>query len=164
MLFGMLLIACGPYPPQPPPGPQCRTDDQACDKTTDCCNPLVCVNNFCKVKSSSDTCGDNRCGATETQDNCCADCGCPAGKSCVTGTCKPDTVTSCGDNICNGLESTATCCTDCGCPGGYYCNGSACVSASSCGVGCPNGYSCNGGFMRLRWNVHPGVDSEERML
>lgn len=87
-----------------------------CVNNTPTCNsPYILVgssccldqnsNNICDSDESSNTagsntvasCGDNTCASGETQENCCKDCGCPAGESC--GTSNPD-IASYWENTC----------------------------------------------------------------
>ncbi len=100
----------------------CRQAEQECDTSADYPSGL------CHV------CGDGVKDPVENSTTCCADAGCPGGKSCDTsrnepyGTCvDPD----CGNGRCDEPEEDATsCCIDCGgnaaCEAalgsGFYCN------------------------------------------
>lgn len=59
--------------------PTCRAQGEACSATTDCCTSLVCTANKCQMPPK---CGDGTCSPGETQDSCCADCGCVLGSYC----------------------------------------------------------------------------------
>jgi hypothetical protein len=86
-------------------------------------------------------CGNVSCESGETQANCCADCGCPAGQTCQNGT--PGTCgtppASCGDKTCNSGENCSTCPGDCPCGSGYHCASGSCVPDPYCGDGTCNG-------------------------
>jgi beta propeller repeat protein len=81
-------------------------------------------------------CGDDTCNANETSSTCCTDCGCPAGKLCLSNNCvdfpgfKPMEVRPllfCGDGICADNETINNCCTDCGCDSGQICKNNSCL-------------------------------------
>ncbi len=65
-------------------------------------------------------CGNGACESGESSVNCCDDCGCQTGYSCVSNSCEQDSV--CGDGVCSGDESSDNCCEDCECNAGFYCD------------------------------------------
>lgn len=61
-------------------------------------------------------CGNAVCEPGESSSNCCTDCGCSAGYSCISNACT-ENAPYCGDGACNGAEDCSTCASDCGtCP------------------------------------------------
>ncbi len=111
--------------------PECNVDDG----TNTCAHPSA----FCHwaqgtCAAPSEVCGDFRCNWGENSENCCLDCGCPAGQNCM-------------DNTCN-TNTTLTACTYINTSGTYtlspdfhhtiepYCggNGDACICANAPGI------------------------------
>lgn len=74
-------------------------------------NNPICFNFVCEIGESSE--------------NCCSDCGCSSGYSCVNNAC-----VRCGDLVCDPkAESKDSCCSDCGCRNpDYICYGNVCKS------------------------------------
>ena len=88
------------------------------------------------VKNSSNFTLDAQIEGSESWVNCCTDCGCLTGYSCLNSSCKR--LASCGDGNCTSGETQANCCTDCGCPTNYTCTSMGCLSnqrPASCGDG-----------------------------
>ena len=82
-------------------------------------------------------CGDGECNGPETCLTCEMDCGCPAGKTCDSGTC----AVKCPDGKCDATESECGCPEDCGVCAGC-CKDDACkVGTSDFGCG-QNGADC----------------------
>lgn len=67
----------------------CGSTGKSCRLSTDCCDGLICqqATKKCANPVVRPVCGNGRCETGETQTNCCADCGCPAGSTCRAGTC-----------------------------------------------------------------------------
>ena len=87
-------------------GADCPCTDQCCSDP-DCASLPECGG------VGGGFCGDETCGAGENYDNCCDDCPCPAGQSCVDGECVEDTTTctcgswvsgDCGEWTCSNCE------------------------------------------------------------
>ncbi|MBR58928.1 MAG: hypothetical protein CMH54_13030, partial [Myxococcales bacterium] len=113
----------------------------------------ICVGDECEPVES---CGDQICGPDESSTNCCTDCGCAEGFSCIDNQCSIATE-ECGNGICEGDldENCTTCPLDCGCGEGQECledgsccepdcNGQVCGEdgcGGSCGS-CPLGTGC----------------------
>lgn len=77
-------------------------DFETPEKDKDC--PLV----------QSAVCGNKQCESNETYYNCCVDCGCLEGLSCVNNKCITQKQESkCGDGICDLSENYNICSTDC---------------------------------------------------
>ncbi|MBI2040913.1 MAG: PGF-pre-PGF domain-containing protein [DPANN group archaeon] len=74
-------------------------------------------------------CGDGVCGLAENKYNCCTDCGCSVGNTCVENTCRES---KCGNQIVDAGENSETCCMDAGCPSGQSCRFGSCQIISSC--------------------------------
>ncbi len=75
-------------------------------------------------------CGDGVCGLSENKDNCCTDCSCPAGDTCVENSCRES---KCGNSVADAGENSETCCIDAGCPSGQGCMFGSCQIISACG-------------------------------
>jgi hypothetical protein len=115
----------------------------------------VKVKSDCTLKETPKTCGNTFCDSGETQSNCCMDCGCPSGQSCVNNACQ--VIETCGNGYCGSGENQNNCCKDCGCPSGQSCVNNFCEQ-KTCGntfcdsgetqsnccmdCGCPSGQSC----------------------
>jgi hypothetical protein len=68
--------------PAPSMSRVCRPEAAACQSHFDCCGALTCQRGRC-----TRTCGDGVCGADETPESCCKDCGrCGAGTYCSQAT------------------------------------------------------------------------------
>jgi len=70
-------------------------------------------------------CGDGKCSLTEDSDDCCLDCGCPAGFSCDGSVCKK--LSECGNGVKEEGETSDNCCLDAGCLTGEICEENVCV-------------------------------------
>jgi hypothetical protein len=81
--FFLLLIALTTGCFVTPAPPSCRTANETCEVTADCCNPLVCIQGSCQAQTVE--CGDNKCSGSENSNTCCEDCGCPIGAVCNNG-------------------------------------------------------------------------------
>ena len=138
-----------------------------CGSSAQCSNGGTCkiftgVNYGSCTTGGTNPCGDGTCSASENCSTCPADCKCPSGQSCQSGTCKGG---DCGNNACEGAkgENCSTCPADCGCGAGKSCQNGACVEPSDCGnnacegakgescstcpadCGCGTGKSCQNG-------------------
>jgi hypothetical protein len=84
------------------------------------------------LKPSEAECGNNICESTETQGNCCLDCGCSSGYECLNNVCRSIVVPSststvipsrCGNDVCEPEENCYDCPKDCKCESNEYCSG-----------------------------------------
>ncbi|RLJ02156.1 MAG: hypothetical protein DRP11_03360 [Candidatus Aenigmatarchaeota archaeon] len=78
-------------------------------------------------ESEGAICGDGTCDTGENSNNCCQDCGCPAGYTCkhTDAGYYCELATYCGDGVCSSGEDSSNCCIDCGCDdvgAGYICD------------------------------------------
>jgi len=84
----------------------------------------------------SSVCGNGDCEIDESFSNCCKDCGCPTGQTCVDNICTTTQLTGpyCGNNACDGNETYGNCCIDCLCPADKACKNNVCTPLSeTCG-------------------------------
>lgn len=99
----------------------------------------------------ADLCGDGRCGASETNASCPAECLPDCGNEVCAGdetvqSCPADCPASCGDSYCTHAETVLTCPGDCPavCGDGSCTRGeNSTTCADDCPVGCGDG-ACNG--------------------
>lgn len=97
-------------------------------------NCYACSLSSCFFVSSDNYTLDAEIEGSESQTNCCTDCGCQDGYTCSNSSCQQNT--NCGDGTCGSGESQTNCCRDCGCPENSTCTNLGCISTqgpSGCG-------------------------------
>ena len=97
-------------------------------------NCYVCTSTGCEWLMNNQTIDVTATGGGENQQNCCQDCGCPAGQTCQNNACVTQNATNCGNGRCQPElgENCGTCGLDCSCKNGLLCLGNLCVG---CGDG-----------------------------
>jgi hypothetical protein len=130
-------------PPPPPPctpetcsslGKQCGTWGNGCGGTISCGTCPTTVS-FCDYGSceSTETCGNNLCGESESTANCCQDCGCPTNYQCSGSSCVPIS------NPCAGVTCPDTCEGNMRKYGGSCVGGNCYYNSEQCQGTCNNG-------------------------
>jgi len=107
-----------------------------------------CGEVYCGEEPVGFVCGDGNCDSPdETKDNCCEDCGCPDGYTCVDNACVADVASCDGTDISCGSSEP---CTNCNNNDGWYDSGSsyACCDGNSACTTCQKqkyrNYYCSG--------------------
>jgi hypothetical protein len=88
--------------------PSCRTEQQTCASTIDCCGDLICTNRICQPKCI---------GISE---RCIINTDCCSGLTCQSGLCQPPIITPVCINISGLCTSSSQCCS------GLHCTGETC--------------------------------------
>lgn len=106
--------------------------DSYCDGVEDSICDKDCISqNIPEADRDCPICGDEKCEAGETQENCCTDCGCLESMRCVDNSCQD----ICGNRVCSSSENFLTCPVDC--PSGSADNYCDKVKDDICDPDCP---------------------------